>query len=65
VFQVGAKYSGTPSDGGRLYLRIACSPWNNASTGRYAVKINPNAEGGAPTAPPPRPIKPKQSGIAK
>jgi len=61
VFQVGAKFSGTPADGGRLYLRIACSPWNNASTGSYAVKINPNAEGGASTPPPVKPIKPKDA----
>jgi hypothetical protein len=54
VFQVGAKYTGTVTDGGRLYLRIACSPWNNASTGSYAVKIVPNGEGGVP-APAPRP----------
>lgn len=48
TFQVGVKYSGTASDGGRLYLRIACSPWNNASAGSFAVKINPNADGAVP-----------------
>jgi hypothetical protein len=61
VFQVGAKYSGTPSESGRLYLRIACSPWNNASTGSYTVKINPNADSGAATPPAPRPVKPKDA----
>jgi hypothetical protein len=56
-FQVGAKYSGTIGDSGRLYLRIECSPWNNASTGSFTVKINPNAEGGPSTAAPVLPKK--------
>ncbi|HKB04606.1 MAG TPA: hypothetical protein VKD90_20450 [Gemmataceae bacterium] len=51
VFQVGSKYNGTPSESGRLYLRIGCSPWNNASTGQYTVKINPNADGGVMPVP--------------
>jgi len=63
VFQVGAKYSGTPSESGRLYLRIACSPWNNASTGSYAVKINPNADSRAAMPPAPRPVKPKDAAL--
>jgi hypothetical protein len=66
VFQIGTKYLGTPSETGRLYLRIACSPWNNASAGGYGVKINPNADadGGAPIVPPP--IRPKRpAGPAK
>jgi hypothetical protein len=61
VFQVGAKFSGTPADGGRLYLRIACSPWNNASTGHYTVKVNPNAEGGAATPAAAKPVKAKEA----
>ena len=58
-FQLGAKYTGTVPDAGRLYLRIACSPWNNASTGTYTVKINPNADGTGPVAPPAVPNKQK------
>jgi len=61
-FHVGARYNGTSSESGRLYLRIACSPWNNASTGSYAVKINPNADGGADPAPTPtKPVKAKDA----
>jgi len=44
TFHVGSKFTGTATESGRLYLRIACSPWNNASVGSYMVKINPNAE---------------------
>jgi hypothetical protein len=59
-FQVGAKYSGNVAESGRLYLRIESSPWNNASTGGYAVKIIPNADGGGvsiPMAPIKKPSK--------
>jgi hypothetical protein len=38
-FVVGEKYEGTPGEAGTLYLRIAGSPWNNASTGEYKVSI--------------------------
>jgi hypothetical protein len=38
-FTVGAKYTGTPSEVGTLYLRIIPSPWNNASTGEYKMTI--------------------------
>jgi len=44
AFHIGSKFRGSLSESGRLYLRIACSPWNNASTGGYAVKIDPNAD---------------------
>lgn len=63
TFQIGAKYTQSVNDTGRLYLRIECSPWNNASTGAYAVKINPNADSGAPTAP--LPIKKKSKSKEK
>lgn len=65
TFQVGAKFNQSVNDSGRLYLRIECSPWNNASTGSYAVKINSNADGGVPVAPPPVKKKFKNAGIAK
>jgi hypothetical protein len=51
AFTIGSKFSGPVSEGGRLYLRIGCSPWNNASAGSYTVKINPNADAGAATSP--------------
>jgi hypothetical protein len=39
VFEIGDKYDGTPGQSGILYLRIVPSPWNNASTGEYKVKV--------------------------
>jgi hypothetical protein len=39
VFVIGERYQGTPNQEGTLYLLIAPSPWNNASTGSYKVKI--------------------------
>lgn len=62
-FQVGAKYTGTVAESGRLYFRIACSPWNNASTGNYAVKIVPNADGGGLPPVPVMPGKKKGPGL--
>ncbi|HZZ77404.1 MAG TPA: hypothetical protein VFE62_02735 [Gemmataceae bacterium] len=38
-FNVGEQYQGTAPEEGRLYLLIVPSPWNNASTGRYSVRI--------------------------
>jgi hypothetical protein len=38
-FIIGSKYNGIPNGEGTLYLRIVGSPWNNAATGAYAVKI--------------------------
>ncbi|HJZ90963.1 MAG TPA: hypothetical protein VKE40_08825 [Gemmataceae bacterium] len=65
TFPIGLKYSGSPSESGRLYLRIACSPWNNASSGTYVVKINPGADAvpaprlvEQPFGPPPGPKAP-------
>lgn len=37
-FQVGSSYSGFLS--GRLYLQIAPSPWNAASSGSFCVKVS-------------------------
>ncbi|MCI0458688.1 MAG: hypothetical protein L0Z62_17155 [Gemmataceae bacterium] len=38
-FVIGERYTGRPSRPGRLYLHIGPSPWNNASTGAYRVRI--------------------------
>jgi hypothetical protein len=42
VFVVGERYIGTPKDRGRLYLRLAASPWPGQATGSYKVTITPN-----------------------
>ena len=39
VFLVGERYDGVPGDEGKVFLHIVPSPWNNASTGAYKVKI--------------------------
>jgi hypothetical protein len=38
-FFVGERYEGTVNEEGKLYLHIVPSPWNNASTGTYRVRI--------------------------
>jgi hypothetical protein len=38
-FVIGDRYAGRPGRVGKLYLHIGPSPWNNASTGNYRVKI--------------------------
>jgi hypothetical protein len=40
VFLVGERYDGSPSEEGKLFLQIVPSPWNNASTGSYRVRIH-------------------------
>jgi hypothetical protein len=40
VFQVGERYEGTPAEEGKIYLQIVPSPWNNASSGSYRVRIS-------------------------
>lgn len=42
VFLIGDKYTGTPKGSGRLYLRMAFSPWPGQATGSYKVTITPN-----------------------
>jgi len=42
VFVVGEKYYGTPKDQGKLYLRIAASPWSGQSSGSFKVTVTPN-----------------------
>jgi hypothetical protein len=39
AFYIGDRYEGAPGREGKLYLHIVPSPWNNASTGAYQVKI--------------------------
>jgi hypothetical protein len=39
VFLIGERFDGAPEDEGRLFLHIVPSPWNNASTGSYRVRI--------------------------
>jgi hypothetical protein len=40
AFLIGERYEGTPGEEGKLYLQITPSPWNNASSGCYRVRIN-------------------------
>jgi hypothetical protein len=42
VFVVGEKYNGTPKGTGKLYLRLAHSPWPQQATGSFKVTITPN-----------------------
>lgn len=39
AFLIGESFDGAPAADGRLYLQIVPSPWNNASTGSYRVRI--------------------------
>lgn len=41
TFYIGERFDGAPGREGKLYLHIAPSPWNNASTGTYQVRITP------------------------
>lgn len=40
VFCIGDRFEGAPGDEGKLYLHIVPSPWNNASSGAYRVRLN-------------------------
>jgi hypothetical protein len=40
AFLVGERYEGTPADQGKILLQIVPSPWNNASSGSYRVRIS-------------------------
>jgi hypothetical protein len=42
VFLVGEKYYGTPKESGKLYLRLAPSPWPGQASGTFKVSISPN-----------------------
>ena len=39
AFYIGDRFEGTANEEGKLYLLIVPSPWNNASTGSYRVRI--------------------------
>jgi hypothetical protein len=39
AFYIGERFEGLAGREGKLYLHIVPSPWNNASTGSYQVKI--------------------------
>lgn len=39
-FLIGERYEGTANEEGKLYLQIVPSPWNNASTGQYRVRLS-------------------------
>ncbi|HJZ90962.1 MAG TPA: hypothetical protein VKE40_08820 [Gemmataceae bacterium] len=42
VFVIGEKYQGTPRERGKLYLRIAPSPWPGQTSGQFKVTITLN-----------------------
>ena len=48
IFLIGEKYNGTPKGSGKLYLRMAHSPWPGQAQGSYKVTITPNP-GSSPT----------------
>jgi len=39
AFLVGERYEGNATEEGKLYLLVVPSPWNNASTGQYRVRV--------------------------
>jgi hypothetical protein len=41
-FMIGEKYEGKAAASGKLYLHITPSPWGNASTGTYDVRLSAN-----------------------
>ena len=43
-FLIGDRHELTTNRDGKLYLHIIPSPWGNASTGTYQVKITPKGE---------------------
>jgi hypothetical protein len=40
AFYVGEHYEGNPGQEGRLFVHIVPSPWNNASSGSYKVRVS-------------------------
>ena len=39
AFYIGERHEGAANEEGKLYLQIVPSPWNNASTGQYRIRI--------------------------
>lgn len=39
VFMIGERHEATATEEGRLYLQVIPSPWNNASSGVYRVRV--------------------------
>jgi hypothetical protein len=39
AFIIGEQFEGVPSGEGKLFVHIVPSPWNNASTGNYRVRV--------------------------
>ena len=39
TFLIGDRYEATPTEEGKLYLQIVGSPWNNASSGNFRVRL--------------------------
>jgi hypothetical protein len=44
AFFIGEKFQGATPEEGKVYLQITPSPWNNASSGGYRVKMNSRAK---------------------
>jgi hypothetical protein len=40
AFAVGDRYEGAPAEEGKVFLQIVPSPWNNASSGTFRVRIS-------------------------
>src|SRR5205085_2573962 len=40
AFMVGERYEATPTEEGKVYFQIVPSPWNNASSGSFRVRIS-------------------------
>lgn len=46
VFLIGERFEGVPAEEGKVFFHIVPSPWNNASTGTYRVKISTDLANG-------------------
>lgn len=40
TFMIGDRFESIPTDEGKLYLQIIPSPWNNASSGTYRIRVS-------------------------
>lgn len=39
-FLIGERFDGTPGEEGKLYVQVVPSPWNNASSGSYRLRVS-------------------------